>query len=72
MSVGANIKAKRIELNLTQRELAHRVNVDPSMICQIERGTKMPTLPLGKEIARRPGLHHRRADCLACIHLQKE
>ncbi|GAA6514587.1 hypothetical protein K370107A2_15900 [Merdimmobilis hominis] len=51
MSVGANIKAKRTALNLTQRELAQRVNVDPSMICQIERGTKMPTLPLGKEIA---------------------
>ena len=47
MSVGANIKAKRTALNLTQRELAHRVNVDPSMICQIERGTKMSTLPLG-------------------------
>ncbi len=51
MSIGANIKEKRIAACMTQKELAEAVNVDQSMICQIERGTKTPSLPLGKEIA---------------------
>ena len=51
MSIGVNIKAKRLELGMTQKELADRVQVDQSMICQIERGTKAPSLPLGMEIA---------------------
>lgn len=51
MSIGTNIKERRLKCGFTQKELAERVNVDQSMICQIERGTKTPTLPLGKEIA---------------------
>lgn len=51
MSIGSNIKARRLEQKMTQKELAERVMVDQSMICQIERGTKMPTLPLSLEIA---------------------
>lgn len=51
MSIGTNIKALRVERGMTQKELAEQVNVDQSMICQIERGTKMPTVPLAKQIA---------------------
>ena len=51
MSIGENIKKYRIAKNLTQEELAEVVGVAQSMICQIERGTKTPTLPLGKDIA---------------------
>ena len=51
MSVGANIKRQRLARGMTQKELAAQVRVDQSMICQIERGTKTPSLPLGKEIA---------------------
>ena len=51
MSIGANIKARRLQLQMTQKELAEKVMVDQSMICQIERGTKVPTLPLSLEIA---------------------
>ena len=52
MNVGAVIKEKRLSLNMTQKELAEKVNVDQSMICQIERGTKSPSLPLAAEIAQ--------------------
>ena len=52
MSIGTIIKEKRIAIGLTQQELADLVNVDQSFICQIERGTKIPTLLLGKEIAK--------------------
>ena len=51
MNISASIKAKRRECGLTQKELADKVGVDQSMICQIERGTKSPTLALSVEIA---------------------
>lgn len=55
MSIGINIKEKRVERSMTQTELAEKVNVNQSMICQIERGTKVPSLPLGQEIAQALG-----------------
>lgn len=57
MSIGANIKARRLARDMTQKELATQVNVDQSMICQIERGTKVPSLPLSMEIAAVLGCH---------------
>lgn len=51
MSIGTNVKEKRLACGMTQKELAEQVHVDQSMICQIERGTKAPSLPLGMEIA---------------------
>lgn len=51
MSVAENIRNIRIECNMTQCELAERVGVTQSMVAQIERGTKMPTVALAKEIA---------------------
>ena len=51
MSIGSNIKERRLALGMTQRELAEMVGVDQSMICQIERGSKTPTLPLGRDIS---------------------
>lgn len=51
MSLGENIKAKRRGKGLSQEELAERVLVSAPMICQIERGTRNPSLQLGKAIA---------------------
>ncbi len=51
MSVGENIKAKRLTLGLTQEELACAVGVGRSMVAQIERGSKIPNLMLGRDIA---------------------
>lgn len=55
MSLGKNIKTKRINLGLTQKELGHAVGVDRSMIAQIERGSKIPNLMLGRDIAEALG-----------------
>lgn len=63
MSVADNIKAKRLGLEMTQKELADLVKVDKSMICQIERGTKVPTILLANEIAQ--ALNCRLDDLLA-------
>lgn len=52
MSIGENIKRLREDKKYTQKELAEAVNVTPSMINQIERGTKTLTVPLGCELAK--------------------
>lgn len=51
-SVGENIKAKRLKKKLTQKEFAEIIKVNPSMVCQIERGTKTPNILLSKDIAK--------------------
>lgn len=51
MSVGETIRKIRRGLDMTQEELANRVSVAQSMIAQIERGSKMPTLTLACDIA---------------------
>lgn len=51
VSIGENLKRMRLKCGMTQTELARKVNVDNSLICQFERGTKAPSLPLSKEIA---------------------
>lgn len=51
MSVGNNIKRLREERGLSQADLAMRANISQSMLSQIEKGTKNPSLQVGKEIA---------------------
>lgn len=51
MNVGANIRALRERQRVKQTELAKRVGISQSMICQIERGTKACTVQLAVEIA---------------------
>ncbi len=51
MNVGATIRRIREARHMTQAELAARVRVTQAMICQIERGSKACTIPLGVEIA---------------------
>lgn len=52
MSIGENIKNLRKNRNFTQAQLAEMVGVGQSMIAQIERGTKVPTMTLGMDIAQ--------------------
>lgn len=55
MNISGNIRRKREEAGVTQAELATKVGVTQSMLCQIERGTKACSMPLGAEIARALG-----------------
>lgn len=55
MSLGKNIKNLREERNMQQSELAEKVGVTQAMVCQIERGTKNPSLQTGLEIAKALG-----------------
>lgn len=51
MNVGANIRRIRRAKEISQEQLAQKVGISQSMICQIERGTKAVTLSLSVEIA---------------------
>lgn len=52
MSVGDNIRRIREKAGLTQVYVAKQVGVTSAMLCQIERGTKNPSLQVGAEIAK--------------------
>lgn len=52
MSVGDNIRHIREKAGLTQVYVAKQVGVTSAMLCQIERGTKNPSLQVGAEIAK--------------------
>ncbi len=51
MNVGDNIRRLRESRKMSQNYLAKKAGITPSMLCQIERGTKNPSLQVGKEIS---------------------
>ena len=55
MSVGENISRMRAAKGLSQAELASKVGVCQSMVAQIERGSKMPTVTLANALAKAMG-----------------
>ncbi len=51
-SIGENIKTRRQSLGMTQEDLAGAIGIGRSMVAQIERGSKIPNMMLGRDIAR--------------------
>lgn len=51
MNIGMSIRLLREKRGMSQAELSKKINISQSMLCQIERGTKTPSLPLSVEIA---------------------
>ncbi len=49
--LGKRVKARRLELHLTQGKLAETVGVDSETISRIERGTVLPSLLRLEQIA---------------------
>lgn len=52
MSIGECIKTKRQAFGYSQENLAEQVGIGRSMMAQIERGSKIPNMLLGKSIAQ--------------------
>lgn len=52
MSIGTNIRRIREEKGISQVSLAEQAGISQAMLCQIERGTKNPSLQIGVELAR--------------------
>ena len=52
MSVGENIRRIREERQVSQAYLATHAGIAQPTLCQIERGTKNPSLQVAAEIAR--------------------
>jgi transcriptional regulator with XRE-family HTH domain len=42
--IGARLRHRRLELGMTARELARRVDCSPSLISQVERGRAVPSV----------------------------
>lgn len=56
MGIGANIKHLREAKGISQRQLAQKVEISQPMLCQIERETKSPSLPVGLALAEALGV----------------
>lgn len=50
MSIGETVKRLRQQNGMTQKELGERVGVTTAMICQIERGSRVLSLPVAKDM----------------------
>ena len=55
MTIGENIKNQRLKANISQKALADKLQITQSMVCQIERGSKIPSILLGRGIAEALG-----------------
>lgn len=55
VDVGQMVRERRLAKNMTQQELAEQIQITQSMLCQIERGSKIPTILLAWEIAKALG-----------------
>ena len=51
LNVGERIKARRIELKMTQEDVAEELGVGRSYIAKVETGSKMPTVIFLRAIA---------------------
>lgn len=51
MTIGENIRNKRLEYDIEQQELAKRVGVTKAMMCSIETGVKIPSVAVLVRIA---------------------
>lgn len=56
MSYGEKIQKLRESRGLTQNELAEEARITQSMLCQLERGSKILTVPLAHAIAKALGV----------------
>jgi transcriptional regulator with XRE-family HTH domain len=49
------VKARRTELGLQQQELAHRLNISKTFMCEIESGIRSPAPELLERMAKELG-----------------
>lgn len=52
MNVGYNIKQLRLKRGILQEELARKSGITQSMLSQVEKGTKNPSLQVAYEISK--------------------
>lgn len=46
MTLGSNIRKKRTEYGIDQKELAYRIGVTPASVCYFESDKKLPSVPI--------------------------
>lgn len=55
-SFGDMLEAHRLSKSLSQRELAKKLGISPSSLCDLEKGRKTPTISRARSIANVLGL----------------
>lgn len=55
LNIGKAVRSERLKKHFSQKELAQIVGVNDTMICQIEKGLKIPSLPVAFGIAKALG-----------------
>ncbi len=56
MSIGDRIKAKRLDLKLTQHDLSKELNITPQHISAIEQGKRTPSIDILEKLAEELGV----------------
>lgn len=51
-NIGENIRRIRLSRDMEQQELARYIGAGKSLVCQYEKGTKLPSSPTAIKIAR--------------------
>lgn len=51
MTLGKNIRKKRLEYDIEQQELAKRVGINKTLLCNIEKGRRRPSVDVLNKIA---------------------
>lgn len=51
-NIGDGIRIRRKNAKMTQEDLAGEIGISQPMLAQIERGSKVPSMILGRQIAR--------------------
>ena len=52
MSIAERIRSLRLGKGVSQAEMAEKLEISQALLCQIERGSKAPSLPVAINIAR--------------------
>ncbi len=71
-AVGRRIKEAREKRHLTQEELAARIDISPTHVSVIERGTKIPRLDTFVAIANALEVSGCRATFYKCLRLKEK
>ena len=69
MLIGENVRSKRLDEGLTQQELAEKLAVNQAYVAKIEKGVKVPSLPLARQLAE---VLHCTLDELCGIEMKSE
>lgn len=52
MAIAENVRNRRLDVGMTQQELADKLAINQGTVAKIEKGVKVPSVALAMELAR--------------------